>query len=189
MHVDVFWPTSALIRFWTRSDDFGTNLTLWNMINFAVSQAFYWNDDIPAWPQNWLAFGLALSIVLIWKYFSLNDTGHICYLNCQVEIVWKAWPQLEYNKNSIKLTAFTPDSKVHGANMGPIWGPQDPVGPHVGAMDFAIWDISSCIGCQHYSLFQFTKEKIYHIPNLYKKINATWQHYCWYINCWVECII
>ena len=26
----------------------------------------------------------------------------------------------------------TPDSKVHGANMGPIWGRQDPGGPHVG---------------------------------------------------------
>ena len=32
-----------------------------------------------------------------------------------------------------------PDSKVHGANMGPIWGRQYPGGPHVGAMNFAIW--------------------------------------------------
>ena len=32
-----------------------------------------------------------------------------------------------------------PDSKVHGANMGPIWGRQDPAGPHVGPMNFAIW--------------------------------------------------
>ena len=34
-----------------------------------------------------------------------------------------------------------PDSKVHGANMGPNWGRQDPGEPHVGPMDFAIWDI------------------------------------------------
>ena len=33
-----------------------------------------------------------------------------------------------------------PDSKVHGANMGPIWDRQDPGGPHVGPMSFAIWD-------------------------------------------------
>ena len=33
----------------------------------------------------------------------------------------------------------TPDSKVHGANMGPIWGQQGPGGPHVGPMNFAIW--------------------------------------------------
>ena len=35
---------------------------------------------------------------------------------------------------------ITPDSKVHGANMGPIWGRQDPGGPHVCPMNFAIWD-------------------------------------------------
>ena len=26
--------------------------------------------------------------------------------------------------------------------MGPIWGRQDPGGPHVGPMNFAIWDIN-----------------------------------------------
>ena len=36
-----------------------------------------------------------------------------------------------------------PDSKVHGANMGPIWGRQDPGGPHVGPMNFDIWVITS----------------------------------------------
>ena len=35
-----------------------------------------------------------------------------------------------------------PDSKVHGANMGPIWGWQDPDGPHVGPMNFGIWDVT-----------------------------------------------
>ena len=34
-----------------------------------------------------------------------------------------------------------PDNKVHEANMGPIWGRQDPGGPYVGPMNFAIWDI------------------------------------------------
>ena len=34
-----------------------------------------------------------------------------------------------------------PDNKVHGANIGPIWDRQDPDGPHVGPMNFAIWDI------------------------------------------------
>ena len=37
-----------------------------------------------------------------------------------------------------------PDSKVHGANMGPIWGRQDPGGHHVGPMNFAIWDFTLC---------------------------------------------
>ena len=38
------------------------------------------------------------------------------------------------------LRKASPDSKVHGANMGPIWGRQDPGGPHVGPINFAIWE-------------------------------------------------
>ena len=34
----------------------------------------------------------------------------------------------------------TPDRKVPGANMGPIWGRQEPGGPQVGPRNFAIWD-------------------------------------------------
>ena len=36
---------------------------------------------------------------------------------------------------------LNPDSKVHGANMGSTWGRQDPGGPPVGPMNFAIWEI------------------------------------------------
>ena len=36
-----------------------------------------------------------------------------------------------------------PDSKVHGANMGPTLGQQDPGGPHVGHVNLAIWDLYS----------------------------------------------
>ena len=34
------------------------------------------------------------------------------------------------------------DSKVQGANMGPIWGWQDPGGPNVVPMNFAIWELN-----------------------------------------------
>ena len=37
------------------------------------------------------------------------------------------------------LVGKIPDSKAHGANMGPIWGRQDPGGLHVGPMN---WDNS-----------------------------------------------
>ena len=40
-----------------------------------------------------------------------------------------------------KLSHAHPDSKFHGANMGAIWGRQDPGGPHVGLMNFAIWTV------------------------------------------------
>ena len=39
-----------------------------------------------------------------------------------------------------KLIRSSPDSKVRGANMEPIWGRQDPGGPHVGHMSLAIWE-------------------------------------------------
>ena len=34
------------------------------------------------------------------------------------------------------MQAHHPDSKVRGANMGPIWGRQDPGGTHVNCMNF-----------------------------------------------------
>ena len=38
-------------------------------------------------------------------------------------------------------TAYNdPDSKVHGANMGPTWVLSAPDGPHVGPMNLAIWE-------------------------------------------------
>ena len=36
--------------------------------------------------------------------------------------------------NGLVLSDNNPDSKVRGANMGPIWGRQDPGGLHVGPM-------------------------------------------------------
>ena len=39
----------------------------------------------------------------------------------------------------LQLFPQDPDGKVHGAYMGPIWDRQDPGGPHVGLMNFAIW--------------------------------------------------
>ena len=36
---------------------------------------------------------------------------------------------------------IVPDSKVHGAYMGPTWGRQDPGGPHVDPMILAIWGV------------------------------------------------
>ena len=35
------------------------------------------------------------------------------------------------------------DSKVHGANLGPISGWQDPDGPHVSPMNLAIWVLAN----------------------------------------------
>ena len=50
-----------------------------------------------------------------------------------------AWKYKTRAVSSFGIFEQFPDSKVHGANMGPIWGRQDPGGPHVGPMNFAIW--------------------------------------------------
>ena len=39
--------------------------------------------------------------------------------------------------NCISIINY-PDSKIHGASMGPTWGQQDPGGPHVGHVKLAI---------------------------------------------------
>ena len=43
----------------------------------------------------------------------------------------------QWDNNILDLKKF-PDSKVHGANMGPIWVLSAPGGPHVGPMNLAI---------------------------------------------------
>ena len=49
-------------------------------------------------------------------------------------------PVWQTPKSGLGVLQMIPDSKVHGANMGSIWGRQDPGGPYVGPMNLAIWD-------------------------------------------------
>ena len=48
------------------------------------------------------------------------------------------------NQADDKLNRYH-DSKVHGANMGPTWGRQDPGQPHVGHMNLAIWVVKTIL--------------------------------------------
>ena len=50
--------------------------------------------------------------------------------------------QMAFSK---EFSWVNPNTKVHGANMGPSWGRQDPGGPHVGHMNFAIWETFSIL--------------------------------------------
>ena len=58
-----------------------------------------------------------------------------------MEYVWDTISEFMGGDGFFSKIVATPDSKVHGANMGPIWGRQDPGGPHVGPMNLAIWDL------------------------------------------------
>ena len=62
------------------------------------------------------------------------------------------------------MLRHNPDNKVHGANMGPIWGRQDPGGPHVGSVNFAFWE---CIHEGHgyvllYYVFSWNQKYLYY---------------------------
>ena len=45
-----------------------------------------------------------------------------------------------------------PDSKIHGAYMGPTWGWHDPGGSHVGPMILAIWEHITKTVCTLYKV-------------------------------------
>ena len=64
--------------------------------------------------RHWIIFYMAFRIL-----HGLAYDFHISRFTC--------W----FNTYVIQRNAV-PDSKVHGAYMGPTWGRQDPVGPHVG---------------------------------------------------------
>ena len=68
---------------------------------------------------------------------------------CQLNVAY-CW----YDCSNMQLHTccwiITPDSKVHGANMGPICGRQDPGGSHVGPVNLAIWDHHHCNPFVHY---------------------------------------
>ena len=87
---------------------------------------------------------------LLWTAYKKSETGENPLICCRQQSRWIVHP-IEYVHGCVLLCfrcvttswvsiGYIPDSKVHGANMGPIWGRQDPGGPHVGPMSFAIWD-------------------------------------------------
>ena len=87
----------------------------------------------------------------LWKGLAFSKYVQVCVLQSYI---------YHQEQNYINY----PDSKVHGANMGPIWGREDPGGPHVGPMDFAIW-VSS-----FYPLIDFNTRCIMVCDRLYDVI-------------------
>ena len=71
----------------------------------------------------------------------VSQTTWINQLRKPIFLSPKAWflSPFENNKNiQYRLLHHNPDSKVHGANMGPTWVLSAPDGPHVGPMNLAI---------------------------------------------------
>ena len=55
---------------------------------------------------------------------------------------------------TVYISVYSPDSKVHGANMGPTWVLSSPGGPYVGPMNLAVWVVlrhMETLGAYHYT--------------------------------------
>ena len=63
------------------------------------------------------------------------------YIFCKIYISQKDCAENAQNRQAngnFEKSCYIPDSKVHGANMGPTWVLPSPGGPHVGPMNLAI---------------------------------------------------
>ena len=74
------------------------------------------------------------SISFTWRP---GDTycGSVFQISATLEIFTTLWQLDKQNAKDL------PDSKVHGANMGPTWVLSAPGGSHVSPMNLAIWAI------------------------------------------------
>ena len=112
-------------------------MAIWDE-NWCIHQ-FNWMQNKLIENFSWLWYNLVKCILLrvkhsgnlIWYIFHLF-TSHIIATLCQI--------YFNDYKNKHTCNMMIPDNKVHWANMGPIWGLQDPGGRHVGPMNFVIWD-------------------------------------------------
>ena len=103
----------------------------------------------------------------IWGVAKSRDTK--CYQILSGLSVLHHWCMLKLPWNTC------PDSKVHGAIMVPIWGRQDPGGPHVGLTKFAIWPVTWTM-CGNAALATSYTVKLRYIVEYYNTILPTaWQ--------------
>ena len=102
--------------------------------------------DICVTRPQWVKVTMVIWILEVRR--SLREHMDLC-LRCKACQVPTAWNVKHVSCSNLKITVIGvswlpyPDSKVHGAIMGPTWGWQDPGGPHVGPMNLAIWVIWS----------------------------------------------
>ena len=76
---------------------------------------------------------------VVWNCLAVAENQQeVVWYICMAEMGQTHYRDGNHNASDINQRKY-PDSKVHGANMGPIWGRQDPGGPQVGPMNFAIW--------------------------------------------------
>ena len=79
------------------------------------------------------------SVVCMFKQSTVQVFVSSNLLNIWNQFVEKNISDGDFSTRDILILRGHPNNKIHGANMGPIWGQRNPGGPHVGPMNFAIW--------------------------------------------------
>ena len=117
---------------WPRSPTpYGVTRTQW-----VKTSASYWCEEV----------GILILYILNFFWENMNMYLHLCHFptlklhRLLKSSLWKIMTYLLWLVIFLTLIYMKPDSKVHGANMGPTWGRLDPGGPHVGHVKLAIWE-------------------------------------------------
>ena len=87
-----------------------------------------WNNLCLTFTSKLMLHGYFLLVFLYADSCKINTTFYVAYYTI-----------LQFIHHCSSRFYKYPDSKVYGAHIGPIWGRQDPGGPHVGPMKLAIW--------------------------------------------------
>ena len=103
------------------------NLFIWNSKYHKIFRSVY------IWLYSYMQRDPLLMEKDLWKPLP----NRVFARNCR-ELLGKC--KAHVNVDRIEENHTIPDNKVRGANMGSIWGRQDPGWSHVGPMNFAIWD-------------------------------------------------
>ena len=113
----------------------------------------------------------AFNVALV--YWSRPTKGYYKY-QCTLVV----WPCYAIESLKVCITDYdSPDSKVPGANMEPIWGRQDPDGPRVGPMSFTIWTI---LFASYYTYLYITLRSSLFGVQMDNRWNDFWGPFYWY---------
>ena len=106
-----------------------------------ICQQHRYSNTMACYPVTIYQLLMNLKPCLPVTYSSLVES----FLNFVLYMVaWLLCPKQNHRRIRQELwpnqfLGFYPDSEIHGANVGPTAGRQDPGGPHVGHMNLAIW--------------------------------------------------
>ena len=97
-----------------------------------------------------------MKMACCWVYVCVTSTIASINIPDGLEIYWSHWKILKSDSQTI------PDSKVHGVNIGPIWGRQDPSETHVGPVNFGIWGMR----CYAIADYVFRYDGLVHVSRI-----------------------